>query len=184
MSQFTTLNIEQSVAKYLSDQFQTEGYKIYWHDTGQSEGSGDTELTLLRSFPREASLIVHQDATREVGMIKSPAFATYADRPSTNDYGRIGIGEGLFEWQAGVRVDGFADTEYEWYLLQNFLKDWFHPDIRVDLYDYQADINSASPDLVEHKLFFESTQVFRRELGFTGAARYYVFLSTTATFIE
>jgi hypothetical protein len=184
MSQFTPLNVEQSIAKYLADQFQTEGHQIYWHDTEQTEGSGSTEITLLRSFPLDPTLLVGQGTTREVGMIKVPAFAIFMDRPETKEQDRMGIGESVFDWASSVRIDGFVDTEYEWYVYQNLLKDWFHIDTRIDLYDYQADINNASPALGSSTLGLTSTQVFRRELDFTNAARYYLFLSTTATYIE
>jgi hypothetical protein len=184
MSQFTPLNVEQSVAKYLSTQFQGLGNKIYWHDTEQTEGSGSVEVTLLRTFPTDPTLLVSQSTTREVGMIKVPAFAIFMDRPETGEADRMGIGESLFEWSASIRIDGFVDSELEWYKYHNLFKDWFHIDVRIDLYDYEADINSTDPSLAPNKLHLNSTQVFRRELDYTNAARYYIFLSTTVTYIE
>jgi len=184
MSQFTSLNVEQSVASYLSTQFQAVGYKIYWHDTEQTVGSGSVELTLLRNFPPEQNLLIKAASTRLPGTVKVPAFSVYANPPTTSRRNRMGLGEELFTWTIPVRIDGFAHTEYQWYVMQNLLKDWFTPDTRITLYDFQADINSDSPEELTQKLEFDNTVVLRNELNYVDASRYYLILNTTATFIE
>jgi len=184
MSQFTPMNVEQSIAKYVADKFKLAGYKIYWRDTGQREGTGAVEVTILRDFPTTANLLVQQDAPLLPGQIRAPAFAVIANSPTTGPASRLGIGESIFEWNINVRIDGFADTELQWYKFQTMFKEWFHPDVRLDLLDQEANINTASPTIATQKMHLGFTQVFRRELEYDNAARYYLFIGSIATFIE
>lgn len=183
MSQFTPLNVEQSVARHLADKFIADSKSIYWQDSETTEGAGD-EVTLLREFPPEPSLLIKSTSSRVPGTVKVPAFTVVANAPTTSEAQRIGIGESLFEWTLLCRIEGFAEDELQWYLLHNQLKDWFNPDTRISLYDYQADINSESPALVEQRMHLNGIQVVRRELNFDNAARYYLALNTNVTFIE
>jgi len=93
MSQFTPLNVEQSIAKYFSGKFVAEGYSVYWHDTQQTEGTGSTEVTLLREFPPEPGLLIDQSSTRTEGTVKVPTFMITAKLPEPSPEERMGIGE-------------------------------------------------------------------------------------------
>jgi len=184
MSIFTPLNIEQSIAKYLATKFIEAGYKIYWYDTGQQEGTGSVIVTLLRDFPPNATALVRQSATPAAGQVRVPAFSIVANAPGTTSAQRMGIGEAAFEWSAMLRLDGFADTELQWYKFHNMFKDWFGPDTYITLYDQESDINSDDPTAAEQKIHLLVTQTNRMELDYDSAARYYIMLVSTATFIE
>ena len=184
MSQFTSMNVEQSVAKFLADLFVTAGYKIYWKDTGQTQGTGSTVITLLRDFPPSANLLIKQSSVLAPGEIKVPAFAISAGSPTTSYAERMGIGETIFRRTMNIRIDGFVDTEMQWYKFETLFTTWFNPDIRISLYDQETNINNPAPTAATQKIHLEYTQVFRRELDYDTAARYYLLVGSLATFIE
>ena len=184
MPVFTPLNVEHSISRYLANKFLAEGYSVYWQDTGQVEGTGSVEVTLIREFPPTATLLISQKSTRKPGQVKVPAFSVMANAPSVPKVKRMGIGEGVFERTMVMRIDGFADTELQWYQLQTDFVEWFGPDVRITLYDQQKDITVPNPVAEIQTMGFELTQVIRRELEYDNAARYYLFVSTMATFIE
>lgn len=185
MSKFTPLNIEQSVAKFFADKLILEGYQIYWKDTKQTEGVASDTVTILRQFPEEAAAFALPDVTQEAGIVKVPAFSVFANLPSTNETKRMGLGESIFEWDIGLRIDGFLDTELRWYQFAGLFQGWFgNPDTRITIYDWEADLNNASPPALTPYLQLDSTDIVRQELAGLPAARYYLSVNTNAKFIE
>lgn len=182
----TSLNIEQSVAKYLADKFKDQGYNILWFDSGQVESVGGSEtITLVRDFPDDITHMAPQDGQTGPSIVNVPAFSVYTTVPNTDKSRRQGIGEGVFEWQADVRIDGFTDTELQWYRFSSWFQTWFgNPDVMVDLYDYESDIDSATPTLADEKLQFAETTISRRELDARPAVRFYLNIAATLLFIE
>lgn len=182
----TPLNIEQSLARYLADQFKTEGFNIKWFDSNQTENIGGVKtVTLIKEFPAEATNMARHDGPFGANIINVPAFSVFSNVPSTDATQRMGIGESLFEWQAQVRIDGFADTELEWYTFAGYFQQWFgNPDIRIDLRDYQSDLTSSSPIVTEEKIQFLNSDISKTELDERPAVRFYLNLITTAVFVE
>lgn len=186
MSVWTPLNLEQSLARYLADQLKSEGYDIKWYDTGQLESvGGDITMTILREFPEEPKNFARQNGPTGAGIINVPAFSVFASSPSTRNSERMGIGESAFQWQMDARVDGFVDTELQWYGFAKLFKEWFgHPDIRVSLRDYESDLTNPNPVECAEKVQFIDADIFRRELQEQPAVRYYLNVTMTALFIE
>lgn len=186
MGMWTLLNLEQSVARYLADQLKSDGFNIKWVDTHRIESvSGAITVSILREFPEEVKNFAKQDGPSSPGIVNTPAFSVYAASPSTSASTRQGIGEGVFEWQMALRIDGFVDDEWQWYQFATRLKNWFsHPDIRISLYDYEADLTSNSPTLSDQTVMLVGTDIARIELIEQPAARYYLNVTTTAVFVE
>ena len=186
MPLLTPLNLEQSIARYLADQFKAAGYNVYWKDTGQTEDvSGSYTVTLLKKFPEEAANFANHGESAGPTAINVPAFVVYCDVPQTDPSTRQGIGEGVFEWEAGVTVDGFADDELQWYIFKGLFKDWFgDPDVYVTLYDYQSDLTNPSPTAADGKIQFVNTSILDTELNERPAVRYYLNINSTAIFVE
>lgn len=186
---FTSLNIEQSVARYYADKLLDNGYQVYWWDTKQAEGTAGPIITFVRDFPEQPTTIVFPTEAQEDHLIRVPAFAVkvFID-PATTEAARAGIGEGAFEWVADVRVDGFVHTELQWYTFQKHFTEWFaHPDVRITLRDYQADLTNPAPDPCDGYVQLENVSVARQELAgplLPAAARYYIRVSSTATYLE
>lgn len=182
--QYIPLNLEQSIAKYLSDQFQSVGYSVYWFDTKQTEGSG-TQVTIARRLPgQQASYARQSTSVVSPGIIKLPAFTVFVNDQKTDATKRLGLGDSEFIRNATVRVDGFADNELEWYKIRGWFSAWFGVDVRTTVYDYQADINDPNPSELNYQLQYLDTDVFGDELDNTPAARYYINMQSTLEFVE
>lgn len=187
MPSYTKLNLEQSIAKYLADQFVALGYSVYWRDSKQTQGTGERVVTLVRSFPVEQTAFVGQASeTTSEGHIKVPAFSVAVELGSTRPQDRMGLGESVFEWSAGARIDGFADNEFEWYKLSSSFRNWFgSPDIRVPVYDYESDLTNESPSELEHPIMFGSALFFTdKNPALQPPVRYYLNCQATINFIE
>jgi hypothetical protein len=188
MAQFTTLNLEQSLARFLADAFLSRSYQVYWRDTKQTEGTGSPTVTILRDFPDTPAYLVHQSETQEDHLVKVPAFAIqcFVD-PWTTAFERLGVGESAFTWRAEVRIDGFADSELQWYALQKMFQEVCNPDARITLRDYQADLTIATPPTAVDYVELDNISIRRLELGGPdqpSAARYYINVSATARYPE
>lgn len=186
MGRYTPLNLEQSVARYLSEKFIEEDYGIYWYDTKQTVVGSGTQVSILRKFPPKSNSFARQDSTiSSPGLIKVPAFTIFVNGVKTDEGQRLGIGETVFTWTASARIDGFADNELEWYKIRGWFSDWFgNPDSRTTVYDYQADINSDAPDALGYQIQYRNTDVLGDELDETPAVRYYINCSATLEFVE
>lgn len=186
MPLLTPLNLEQSIARYLADQFKAEGYNIYWRDTGQTESvSGSYTVTLTKQFPTEATNFANHGESAGPTVVNVPAFAVYCDVPQTDPSTRQGIGEGVFEWEADINIDGFADDELQWYIFKGLFKDWFgNPDVYVTLYDYQSDLSDPNPSAADGWIQFINGNVLDSELSERPAVRYYLNINATALFVE
>jgi hypothetical protein len=186
---FTDLNIEQSLAKYLADLFSAAGYKIYWWDTKQTVGSQSVQVTFVREFPEDPAYLVNSDQTNLTDShIKVPALTIRSvSTPSADDGTRLGIGESIFDWEAEVRVEGFADNEKQWYEFTKLFQTWLmNPDVRVPVADYQADLTNTTPTINSQYMRFFDKDLRRTELdaSFPVAARYFIGFAATARFIE
>lgn len=180
---YTPLNLEQSLARYLADKFKSVGYSVYWHDTKQTEGTG-TKVTIVRKFPPQATQFVKQSSTQaSPGAIKVPAFSMWVQNPKQVADGRMGLGDSEFLWNANARIDGFADTELEWYKIRGWFRDWFGVDVRTSVYNYQANINSTSPSELNYQMQYLNTDINGEELDETPAVRYYINCLTTLEFV-
>lgn len=183
---FTPLNIEQSLARYLADRFKEKGYNIKWFDSQQVEDVGGAKtVTLVKDFPAEATNLASHDGQKGANIINVPAFSVFATPAVTEMRARQGIGESLFQWQATIRIDGFADTELEWYHFSGYFSEWFgNPDTTVTLYDYDADLTSNTPTALDQRIQFVETDIGRVELDERPAVRFYINMSITAIFVE
>lgn len=182
----TPLNIEQSLARYLADKFKAIGFNIKWFDTQQFESvSGTKTITIVKNFPNESTNIASHDGPSGASIINVPAFSVVSSPPQTTETERMGLGESVFEWRVDIRIDGFADTELEWYQFAGYFVEWFgNPDVRVSLYDYQSDLSSTTPTECDEKIQFTNTDVGKTELDERPAVRFYLNMSTTALFVE
>jgi len=186
MPQFTPLNLEQNLFRYLADKLKTEGYNIFWKDSNQTESvAGTTTVTLVRQFPEDMTAIAKQDGPTGESIINVPAFSIFSQVPETNETERMGIGESAFVWSGQVRIDGFANDKFEWYKFASWFQDWFgNPDTYVDLYDYEADISSETPQLAVEKIRFQNAFIVRQEFFDNPATKFYINLTITTLFIE
>lgn len=181
----TQLNLEQSIARYLADSFKTAGYNILWKDTGQTESvGGEYTVTFARRFPEVSADFANHGQASGPSVINVPAFTVFCDVPSTGPQDRQGIGESVFEWQASVTVDGFADDELQWYKFKTLFAQWFHPDVYVALYDYESDLSDATPTAADGYIQFIDASVLDSELVDKPAVRYYLNIGSTALFVE
>lgn len=186
---FTDLNLEQSVARYLANQFLAASYSVYWWDTKQTEGTGTT-ISFVRDIPADPVFLVRYSEPQQDHLIRVPCIAvTTPVSPKTDDTNRMGIGEQAFQWSAYCRVEAFADTEPQWYALTSLLQSWLmHPDVRISVANYQADLTNAVPTIVTEKIQFSETMLAKKELGksvtMPEASRYYIAFSASAKFVE
>lgn len=184
---FTSLNIEQNIARYVADNFKAKGYDIYWWDTKRYEGSGSRVLTIVREFPEDPAYIVSQSEPQENHLIRVPAFTVQSFRdPTARDVDRTGIGDLSFEWSAGIRVDGFAGSEKEYYDFAAWFREWFNPNTRIPLRDYHVDLTNPAPPIEFEPITVEDVDIFRSESreATPAATRYYVAMTAIAKFIE
>ncbi len=69
--------------------------------------------------------------------------------------------------------------------LQDFFKDWFgHPDVRMTIRDYEANLTNPNPTASTEYVQFQNVDIFRRELQEQPAVRYYLNVTMTALYIE
>jgi hypothetical protein len=183
-TRFSAINVEQSIARYLADNFQDLGYAIRWWNTRKTEGTGNT-VTFIRKFPNVSTDFVNQASNKtSPTLIKVPAFTVFANSPRTSGEDRLGIGERLFDWTTQVRIDGFADNELEWYQFHGWFADWMgDPDVEVTLYDFESDLENDNPAPLDATLSFENVDVLRDEIFEQPAVRYYISVSFTAKYI-
>lgn len=182
MDLLTPLNIEQSITRYLADTLTSNGYKVYWYDSRQEEGAGNTTVSIVRSFPSEPTNFIPRDGTQKVGLVKVPAISVFCEPGTTDEINRLGLGEGLFNWSFEVRTEFITDLELEWYTFSNKLVDWLgNPDVRIEVLDYDDDLSDPTPSSTSEHLQLVGTDVFREYLGENSALQYYINLRATAT---
>jgi hypothetical protein len=192
---FTEINIEQSLAKYLSEKFAAEDYRTHWWDTNVTSGEGSKQITIIRNIPEDPAYLVLPQTQQaaplpevQQRLVPVPLLsATVGSSPKTELSRRMGIGEGVFEWLAEVRIEGFASSELEWYRLLAWFKVWLmHPDTRIEVRDYERDLTDPDPDPTGEYLWFRDCDLVKQELptGLPDAARYYVQFGASARFID
>ena len=189
MSVFTRVNIEQSVSRYLADKFIEAEYAVYWFNSKQTEGlATNGTVTLLRDFPENPAYLVGPNETQEDHLIKVPAFAIRAKPKNTSASERQGIGENVFEWSSEIRIDGFTATEEQWYKFSTLFSEWFNPDTRIELRDYQAYMYlSDVPPVEDDHIRLDNIMIDIDEAkgnSIPSAARYYIWIAATAKFVE
>lgn len=189
MSVFTRVNIEQSFSRYLADKFIEAEYAVYWFNSKQTEGvATNGTVTLLRDFPENPAYLVGPSETQEDHLIKVPALSIRSKPKTTQASERQGIGESLFDWASEVRIDGFAATEEQWYTFSNLFSDWFTPDTLIELRDYQSYMYLAdTPPVEDDQIRLENIMIDIDEAkgnSIPSAARYYIWIGTTARFVE
>lgn len=185
---YTVTNIQQSIARYLADRFKEKNYSVFWFNTKQTEvvGGSDKTVTLVRAFPNDAKTFVRVDSPQKgPSTITVPAFTVYvSDDPRATPQNRMGLGESSFLWTAEIGIDGFADNELEWYTIRGWFKDWFYPDVRVTVYDYDEDLTDNNPEALPEPIQFTFSTTRGQILDDTPAVRYYIHCLTTAEFAE
>lgn len=184
---FNSVNIEQSIVQYLATKFDSKNYSQYYYETKQLVGSETNRITFLRSIPEDPSYFVLPNQPQDDHLVRVPVVCVrVAGGPSTEDADRMGIGESAFDWKAEVRIECLAASELQWYTFEAWFHDWLlHPDIRIDVYDYLADLTSSSPDLSGEVIRLQDIDFKRIELSNVPvAARYYTAIAATARYIE
>lgn len=189
---YSSTNLQISLTVSTAEMFRTNGYDVYWHETGVREvntaglATPKGVITFTAEIPAIPEYIVRLKSGSSVVSLKEyeiavPCFTLRV--PMEPEEGlRPGLGHKEFEWSVEFNLDGFAEDSFQHKEIAALFRGWIKKEDTLSVRDYETDPN-APTEL--RPVDVKWVSVSRPELVHNvDAIRYYVSLRAGVSFTE